>query len=131
MEWFECIVFFFKQKTAYEIYQCDWSSDVCSSDLATINTVHEAKELFSLLRFIFWQEPTLELLDNFLQVEIIEEEVDIDRGLNMMHNAVVGHKTSLDEYSEELAIEFTRLFIGPQNRLPCPLPRFIFPKLNS
>ena len=26
-------VFFFKQKTAYEIYQCDWSSDVCSSDL--------------------------------------------------------------------------------------------------
>ena len=26
--------FFFKQKTAYEIYQCDWSSDVCSSDLA-------------------------------------------------------------------------------------------------
>src|ERR1044072_8731336 len=23
----------FKQKTAYEIYQCDWSSDVCSSDL--------------------------------------------------------------------------------------------------
>ena len=27
------LVFFFKQKTAYEIYQCDWSSDVCSSDL--------------------------------------------------------------------------------------------------
>ena len=26
--------FFFKQKTAYELYQCDWSSDVCSSDLA-------------------------------------------------------------------------------------------------
>src|ERR1044072_9504519 len=24
---------FFKQKTAYEIYQCDWSSDVCSYDL--------------------------------------------------------------------------------------------------
>ena len=24
---------FFKQKTAYVIYQCDWSSDVCSSDL--------------------------------------------------------------------------------------------------
>ena len=27
------LFFFFKQKTAYEIYQCDWSSDVCSSDL--------------------------------------------------------------------------------------------------
>ena len=29
-------VFFFKQKTAYEIYQCDWSSDVCSSDLISL-----------------------------------------------------------------------------------------------
>ena len=26
--------FFFKQKTAYEIGTGDWSSDVCSSDLA-------------------------------------------------------------------------------------------------
>ena len=25
--------FFFKQKTAYEMLYCDWSSDVCSSDL--------------------------------------------------------------------------------------------------
>ena len=30
---FDVYVFFFKQKPAYEIYQCDWSSDVCSSDL--------------------------------------------------------------------------------------------------
>src|SRR6056300_1041926 len=28
-----CFFFFFKQKTAYEISECDWSSDVCSSDL--------------------------------------------------------------------------------------------------
>ena len=27
------VFFFFKQKTAYEIVDCDWSSDVCSSDL--------------------------------------------------------------------------------------------------
>ena len=26
-------VFFFKQKTAYELDVCDWRSDVCSSDL--------------------------------------------------------------------------------------------------
>ena len=30
------IFFFFKQKTAYEIKECDWSSDVCSSDLYKI-----------------------------------------------------------------------------------------------
>src|ERR1044071_9373026 len=29
------IVFFFKQKTAYELSTRDWSSDVCSSDLPT------------------------------------------------------------------------------------------------
>src|SRR3546814_2878419 len=30
-----CFVFFFKQKTAYEMRISDWSSDVCSSDLGT------------------------------------------------------------------------------------------------
>src|SRR3546814_2638710 len=30
---FICRVFFFKQKTAYEMRISDWSSDVCSSDL--------------------------------------------------------------------------------------------------
>src|SRR5213595_2328153 len=34
------LFFFFKQKTAYEITEGDWSSDVCSSDLA--NAVLEA-----------------------------------------------------------------------------------------
>src|SRR3546814_4922515 len=35
----ECLVFcifFFKQKTAYEMRISDWSSDVCSSDLAKL-----------------------------------------------------------------------------------------------
>src|SRR3546814_6362982 len=31
--------FFFKQKTAYEMRISDWSSDVCSSDLAPEHTV--------------------------------------------------------------------------------------------
>src|SRR3546814_11755437 len=42
MFWYKCVVilyvvffvFFFKQKTAYEMRISDWSSDVCSSDLA-------------------------------------------------------------------------------------------------
>src|SRR3546814_2359952 len=31
---YERFVFFFKQKTAYEMRISDWSSDVCSSDLS-------------------------------------------------------------------------------------------------
>src|SRR3546814_3925787 len=33
-------VFFFKQKTAYEMRISDWSSDVCSSDLRTHTLVN-------------------------------------------------------------------------------------------
>ena len=33
--------FFFKQETAYEIVDCDWSSDVCSSDLSEVSTPDE------------------------------------------------------------------------------------------
>src|SRR3546814_1920586 len=42
------VVFFFKQKTAYEMRISDWSSDVCSSDLvlhAGAPLAHEAQQL--------------------------------------------------------------------------------------
>src|SRR3546814_1048595 len=35
-------VFFFKQKTAYEMRISDWSSDVCSSDLQLLGDQHWA-----------------------------------------------------------------------------------------
>ena len=47
------IFFFFKQKTAYEIYQCDWSSDVCSSDLEE----REAKKAYHAAMAAFKAEP--------------------------------------------------------------------------
>src|SRR3546814_9622266 len=37
--WFVVVVFFFKQKTAYERRISDWSSDVCSSDLVDLATL--------------------------------------------------------------------------------------------
>ena len=39
--------FFFKQKTAYEIKECDWSSDVCSSDLLK-NTIKFLNGLYKV-----------------------------------------------------------------------------------
>src|SRR5881275_1285899 len=44
--------FFFKQKTAYEIVPCDWSSDVCSSDLdaSAICVVEDLADLWALER---------------------------------------------------------------------------------
>src|SRR3546814_15326984 len=37
------LFFFFKQKTAYEMRIIDWSSDVCSSDLATLTRPDPAR----------------------------------------------------------------------------------------
>src|SRR3546814_5435782 len=36
-------MFFFKQKTAYEMRISDWSSDVCSSDLLAVAGDHDAE----------------------------------------------------------------------------------------
>src|SRR3546814_3401322 len=35
-----CCFFFFKQKTAYEMRISDWSSDMCSSDLAAMPALY-------------------------------------------------------------------------------------------
>src|SRR3546814_17344249 len=39
------IVFFFKQKTAYEMRISDWSSDVCSSDLDVTEQFAECRRI--------------------------------------------------------------------------------------
>src|SRR3546814_964672 len=51
--WYDCgycigsLVFFFKQKTAYEMRISDWSSDVCSSDLGGATSGTRARPLCS------------------------------------------------------------------------------------
>src|SRR3546814_7268346 len=40
---FSGLVFFFKQKTAYEMRISDWSSDVCSSDLSLMSIIEMAE----------------------------------------------------------------------------------------
>src|SRR3546814_7071942 len=46
-----CLIFFFfcfKQKTAYEMRISDWSSDVCSSDLAGQSYLEDARQILRL-----------------------------------------------------------------------------------
>src|SRR3546814_9686632 len=49
--WFFCslLLFFFKQKTAYEMRISDWSSDVCSSDLGLQTFLPRSGRAFSPL----------------------------------------------------------------------------------
>ena len=61
---FSFFFFFFKQKTAYEIYQCDWSSDVCSSDL-----LEKRRNLWEKLAFSFATK-TADLLEDIPEEEM-------------------------------------------------------------
>src|SRR3546814_6655752 len=54
--YFSVLFFFFKQKTAYEMRISDWSSDVCSSDLAVGNL---AWEFVQLPLYTIWYEGSL------------------------------------------------------------------------
>jgi len=83
-------VFFFKQKTAYEIVDCDWSSDVCSSDL----NIEAAALEFTGIK-----------LDHPLRMAVSEEAAltDIFRGVRKALKAngckraiLVGHNSSFD-----------------------------------
>src|SRR3546814_2521931 len=44
-----CFVFFFKQKTAYEMRISDWSSDVCSSDLVISRSPTDVQPVFDAI----------------------------------------------------------------------------------
>src|SRR3546814_20621910 len=45
-----CVLFFFKQKTAYEMRISDWSSDVCSSDVRASGLKTAVCGFFAILR---------------------------------------------------------------------------------
>src|SRR3546814_6889793 len=47
---FCCCFFFFNRKTAYEMRMSDWSSDVCSSDLAALRRPGTSSALVARLR---------------------------------------------------------------------------------
>src|SRR3546814_3851163 len=49
--------FFFKQKTAYEMRISDWSSDVCSSDLATAKLLYSARTRSTTV----WMPPSISI----------------------------------------------------------------------
>src|SRR3546814_4237499 len=66
-----CCFFFFKQKTAYEMRISDWSSDVCSSDLAPLAEgrpvhIHIAEQMKEVEDCLAWSgaRPVEWLLDH-------------------------------------------------------------------
>src|SRR3546814_8735987 len=54
MSWVCFLFFFFKQKTAYDMRISDWSSDVCSSDLFTLDQLARLSPMLVVWLAWFW-----------------------------------------------------------------------------
>src|SRR5260370_21847831 len=48
-EWLTSLFFFFSSRRRHTRFKCDWSSDVCSSDLTTVSNV--GLKVSAILRF--------------------------------------------------------------------------------
>src|SRR3546814_6101734 len=66
--WLCLFVFFFKQKTAYEMRISDWSSDVCSSDLLTDISLEGKLPQWSSIIFTPPDEADLALVAGHLEL---------------------------------------------------------------
>src|SRR3546814_10598750 len=76
-----CFVFFFKQKTAYEVRISDWSSDVCSSDLPYRRTARGFQTMDLMLDIVVeldrsWKWKDVEDFEALLVNELIDAATD-------------------------------------------------------
>src|SRR3546814_8190516 len=96
------VFFFFKQKTAYELRISDWSSDVCSSDLA-VAAARRAHDNWSLAGGAFRAERLERAAD------LLEEQDALFLGLAIDEAG----KTLVDAVAEvREAVDFLRYYAG-------------------
>src|SRR3546814_8044258 len=77
--------FFFKQKTAYEMRISDWSSDVCSSDLADLAVLRLELGRFAAHPVFQVAIQVLELVGH--QVEAARQHAELVAGLDRQAGA--------------------------------------------
>jgi len=89
-----------------------------------IEGLKEEKHILSFSKNLFFKEPTGEFLLELGTLSTLSEENNLDKGLNLIINSVNRNKDRLDEFVEDLAQEFARLFIGPKNPPVMPYASF-------
>src|SRR3546814_10565585 len=96
------LIFFFKQKTAYEMRISDWSSDVCSSDLGDIDVNIERTRIAADAQHLQINSP--------VHLRIDTRGVDageIERGCLDLLQA---DETALDQAAIEIVVAVRRIF---------------------
>ncbi|BCS51963.1 molecular chaperone [Geobacter sp. SVR] len=77
--------------------------------------------VYNMLARIFYSEPTLELLRELAAMKLPSEtEADASKGMLQMVEVARLHSNNLEELQDELAMEFTRLFLGPIKQVAIP-----------
>jgi TorA maturation chaperone TorD len=97
-----------------------------------IDELKEELSLFNLLRQVFLQEPSGELIEVISKIELPSDAVDeISYGLKLMIGSVRSNHHRLGEWIEELALEYARLFVGPNNPPAMPYASFYLSESHS
>src|SRR3546814_19196333 len=89
-------MFFFKQKTAYEMRISDWSSDVCSSDLIKAGNGGD------------------------IDVDLRNPEYDISRAIRKV---LYAYRSGGDLFANLPAPVTLEAYVSPEAELPEPLPQ--------
>lgn len=90
-----------------------------------IDELKEELYLYNLLRQLFLKEPTRELINDLAKIDTPDEtDNGISYGLKLMIESIRKNENRIDDWTEDLATEYARLFIGPQNPLAVPYASF-------
>src|SRR3546814_2695560 len=82
------IIFFFKQNTAYEMRIIDWSSDVCSSDLAAIRGFIDARAIPAGGWVVVWQYDDQKLAEKRHITRAELDAIAADRNIVVLHSSL-------------------------------------------
>jgi TorA maturation chaperone TorD len=97
-----------------------------------IDELREELYLYNLLRQLFLKEPERGLINELAKIDPPDETDDeINYGLKLLIESVRKNEYRLNEWIEELAFEYARLFIGPKNPPAVPYASFYLSESRS
>ena len=85
----------------------------------------------NLLRQLFLVEPSRKLLEGIGEIYLSPEEEAERTGLKKMRDSINQNKSRLEEWTEQLSLEFARLFIGPAEPPAIPFASFYLSETHS
>jgi putative dimethyl sulfoxide reductase chaperone len=87
--------------------------------------------VLNLLRQVFLREPSRNLLEAIGEVVLPADEGGETEGLAKMVDSVQRNSSRLNEWAEEISLEFVRLFIGPVHPPAVPFASFYLSESRS